>query len=134
MIAGCEPLMWQRDVSKAFRRCLISVEHLDLSWVVFAAEGLYWVSQHLGLPFGATSAVYAWHRVGNLLAWVILTSARAPLGRYVDDFFGASRSGIFWTGGKLLDVLGLALGFPMDPEKSVDYSILMDVLGIDVDL
>ena len=126
--------MWKRDVSKAFRRCPISVDHLDLSWVVFAAEGLYWVSQHLGMPFGATSAVYAWHRVGNLLAWVILTSARAPLGRYVDDFFGASRSGIFWTGGKLLDVLGLALGFPMDPEKSVDSSVLMDVLGIEVDL
>ena len=84
--------------------------------------------------FGATSAVYAWHQFGNLLVWVILTSAGAPLGRYVDDFFGASRSGIFWTGGKLLDVLGLALGFPMDPEKSVDYSVLMDVLGIEVDL
>ena len=65
---------------------------------------------------------------------MILTSARAPLSRYVDDFFGASRSGIFWTGGNLLDVLGLALGFPMDPEKSVDYSVLMDVLGIEVDL
>ena len=43
MTAGFEPRMWKRDVSKAFRRCPISVEHLDLSWVVFAAEGLYWV-------------------------------------------------------------------------------------------
>ena len=99
--------MWQRNVSEAFCRCLLSVEHLDLSWVVVAAAGLYWASQHLGMPFGATSAVYAWHRVGNLLAWVILTSARAPLGRYVDDFFGASRSSIFWTGGKLIAVLEL---------------------------
>ena len=49
-------------------------------------------------------------------------------------FFGASRSGIFGTGGKLLGAFGLAFGFPMDPEKSVDYSILMDVLGIEVDL
>ena len=38
MTAGFEPRMWKRDVSKAFRRCPISVEHLDLSWVVFAAE------------------------------------------------------------------------------------------------
>ena len=86
------------------------------------------------MPFGATSEVYAWHRFGHLLAWVILTSARAPLGRYVDEFFGASRSGIFWTGGKLLDAFGLALGFPMDPEKSVDHSISMGVLGIEADL
>ena len=34
----------------------------------------------------------------------------------------------------MLDVLGFALGFPMDPEKSVDASVLMDVLGIEVDL
>ena len=62
------PRMWQRNVSKAFRRSLISVEHLDLSWVVFAAEGLYWVSQHLGMPFGATSAVSARYRGGQFLA------------------------------------------------------------------
>ena len=42
--------------------------------------------------------------------------------------------GIFWTGGKLLDVLGLALGLPMDDAKTVDCSVLMDVLGIEVDL
>ena len=59
MTAGFEPRMWKRDVSKAFRRCAIFVEHIDLSWVVFAAEGLYWVSSHLGMPFGATSALSA---------------------------------------------------------------------------
>ena len=32
MTAGLEPRMWKRDVSKAFRCCPISVEHLDLSW------------------------------------------------------------------------------------------------------
>ena len=85
--------------------------HLDLSWVVFAAEGLSWVLQHLGMLLGATSAVYAGHRFGNRLVWVILTYAGALLGRYVDDFFGASRSSIFWTGGKLLHNLGVALGF-----------------------
>ena len=128
------PRMWKHDVSKAFRRCPIAVRHLDISWVVFMASECVWASQHLGMPFGATSAVYAWHRLGNLLAWVILTTARAPLGRYVDDFFGASVSGIRWSGGKLLDVLGLALGLPMDPGKSVDAAVLMDVLGIEVDL
>ena len=54
MTAGSEPRMWKRDVSKAFRRCPISVEHLDLSWVVFAADGFTgfhdtWEG-HSGLP------------------------------------------------------------------------------------
>ena len=72
--------------------------------------------------------------MGNLLSWILLTVAKAPVGRYVDDFFGASRDGVFWTGGRLLDILGLALGFPMDSGKSVDAALLMDVLGIEVDL
>ena len=35
---------------------------------------------------------------------------------------------------RLLDVLGLALGFPMDSAKSLDSSLPMDVLGIEVDV
>ena len=49
--AARSPRMWKRDVSKAFRRCPIAEEHLDLSWVVFMALGRTWVSQHLGMPF-----------------------------------------------------------------------------------
>ena len=51
--------------------------------------------------------------------------------RYVEGC--ASRSGFFWTGKNSL-MFRTAFGFPMDPEKSVGYSILMVVLGIDVDL
>ena len=60
------------------------------------------------------------------LAWVVLT--------FVDDLFGVYRCGFFWTGGKLSEVLGLASGFPLDPEKSVDYSSLMGAFGIEVNL
>ena len=124
LTAGLEPRVWNRDVSKAFRRCLISVEHLDLSWVVSAAEGLDGVSQHLGPLFGASSAAYAWHRFGTLWpgwSWHLSIPIRS--------FF---RCGFFWTGGKLREALGLASGFPMDPEKSVDYSLLMGAFGIEV--
>ena len=40
LTAGLEPRMWNRDMSKASRCCLISVAHFDLSWVVSATEGL----------------------------------------------------------------------------------------------
>ena len=64
------------------------------------------VSQHLRMNCGVTSAVYAGHRFGNLLAWVILTSARAPLSRSVDDF-SELLAVVSLDGGKILDVLGL---------------------------
>ena len=86
LTAGFLSPMWKRDVAKAFRHCPVRTDHLDLSWVVFRAFGVLWGAQHLGMPFGATSSVYAWHRVGNLLSWILLTVAKAPVGRYVDDF------------------------------------------------
>ena len=56
----------------------------------------------MGMPSGTTSSVYAWHRVGNLLAWIQLTVAKAPVGRYVDVFserlgtVSAGRGDAFW--------------------------------------
>eukprot|EP00972_Heterocapsa_arctica_P097744 14421070-Heterocapsa_arctica.AAC.1 len=67
MRAGCVPLFWKRDISRAFRRLPILASHLDLSWVVFLVAGCCMAAQHLGMPFGTISAVYAWHRTGALL-------------------------------------------------------------------
>ena len=84
LTAGCFPVMWKRDVSKAFRRCPIRSDHLDLAYVVFMTEGRHWVAQHIGMPFGATSSVYARHRVGNWLTWCFLMVAQL-------------QSGVSWT-------------------------------------
>ena len=60
------PRMWKRFVSEAFRRCPIAEAPLDVSWVGFIyGFGRTWASPHLGMPVGATSAVYAWHRIGT---------------------------------------------------------------------
>ena len=48
---------------KAFRRRAIHVSHLALSWAAFAAEGRVWAAQHVGMPVGATSGVYAPRRL-----------------------------------------------------------------------
>ena len=48
---------------------------------------------NLGMPFGIVSAVYVWHRVGFAL-WYIVVGLLAPMGRYVDDYFGASKTGV----------------------------------------
>jgi len=126
------PKLWKRDLRKAFRGIPIMAEHLDLSWVVWRYKGTLYVSRHLGMPFGTTSAVYGFHRVGAFLAAVVKRMALAPTLRYVDDFFGASRQGVFWTAGKLLEVISDLVGRPCDPKKSEQDLSLMVVLGIEV--
>ena len=64
MSVGVAPLMWKRDVAKAFGKVSIKHDATDLSWVVFLHDGVLWRSQHLAMPFGSTSANYAWHRTG----------------------------------------------------------------------
>ena len=131
---GVNPAMWKRDISSAFRRVPIFVEHLDLAWIVWLCAGLTWTAGHVGMPFGTVSAVYAWHRVGHALFSIIVKCLKAPMGRYVDDYFGASRSGVEWNGGACLTVLASLLGFPTDDAKSADSMIYMIVLGASVSL
>lgn len=121
--------MWKRDVSKAFRRVPIRSSHLEFSWSVWSDQGVLWTAQHKGMPFGTVSAVYAWHRVGHMLRTLVLRIFKAPVARYVDDFFGASKLGVVYTGGWLLTVLAGLLGFPTDPEKDSDNAESMVVLG-----
>ena len=103
-----------------------------VSWVVFLFQGIRWAAQHLAMPFGSISAVQAWHRTGAFLLAAVRRLARAPAARYVDDFFGASRKGVYWTGGRCLDVLARLAGFPCAGEKSVDQVATMVILGAQV--
>ena len=82
------------------------------------------------MPFGAVAAVFAWNRVGAFLAAVVTRLALAPTFRYVDDYFGASADGIYWTGGRCLSVLGSLLGFLCDGEKDNDGVLEMVILGV----
>lgn len=51
--------MWKRDVSRAFRCVPVAADHLETAWAVWVHQGLLWVAQHKGMPFGTVSAVYA---------------------------------------------------------------------------
>ena len=93
--------------------------------MVFCFQGELWVSVHYAVFFGATSAVYAWHRVGNFITYILRTLPKCPVGRYVDDFFGASRAGLYWHGGRMIDVSSALLGFPCDDSKSASEAMEM---------
>ena len=132
MAAGATPALWKRDVSSAFRRVPILAGHLDLSWVAWFDAGKFWIAQHLGMPFGTVSAVYAWHRLGHALLFIVVTLLKAPMGRYVDDYFGASRQGVEYTGGVCLTILAALVGLPTDEAKDAENLMKMVVLGATV--
>ena len=132
--SGIECRLWKRDIQNAFRRLPVRTEHLFLVWVVWMSSGEKVAAPHLGMPFGAVASVVAWHRVGSWLAKVIMTVARAPMARYVDDYFGASKRGVKWSGGRLLSLLCSLTGLLCDSEKDVDDDTSMIVLGLSVDL
>ena len=87
---------------------------------------------HFGMQFGAVAANHGWHRIGSFIAWIVRVHFRAPLGRYVDDFFGATAPGIKWTAGILVTKLAAMMDFPCDPSKDRDDGADMVVLGAEV--
>ena len=132
MSLGVRMVMWKRDISKAFRRVPVFFQHLQFAWVVWVHQGQLLKAQHRGMPFGTISAVYAWHRVGHVLLMVVLVVCCCPVARYVDDFFGADREGLVYSGGNCLSVISKLVGFLSEDDKDADNCIQMIVLGVDV--
>ena len=132
MRRGLQPRMWKRDVSRAFRRVPIQVDHLEFAWVAFMWRGMAWMAQHMGMPFGTTSAVHSWHRLGALLLAFVVRACLAPAARYVDDFYGASVAGVHWSGGRCLTVIAALTGLPCAPHKDADGLLDLVVLGAQV--
>ena len=58
--------------------------------------------------------------VQNLLCFLLLRALKVPVGRFVDDFFGAARDDLKWSGGRCTDRLAKALGLIIEPDKSED--------------
>ena len=78
---GVDPEMWKRDISSAFRRVPILATHLDLAWAVWQCGCDLFAAGHLGMHFGTVNSVYAWHRVGHALWYLVVVGLRAPMGR-----------------------------------------------------
>ncbi len=86
------PGLWKADIDSAFRRIPLLGDHLWAAGVTYLCGGVAWVALHNAMPFGATSSVYAWHRVGELLCTIARKVLHLPVYRYVDDFFAIGRS------------------------------------------
>ena len=59
--------------------------------VAYLNGGSPQLAWHNAMPFGATSSVVAWHRIGELIATIARRLLHLPVLRYVDDYFAADR-------------------------------------------
>ena len=88
---GSEPWLWKADVDSAFRRVPIRESHKWAGGVACIFDGEPWVAFHQGMPFGATSSVVAWHRIGELITSIARKLLHLPVYRYVDDWFAVDK-------------------------------------------
>ena len=65
-----EPGLWKADIDGAFRRIPVRPEHRWATAVAYMYRGVPMTSTHNGMPFGASSSVVAWHRIGEVLAHI----------------------------------------------------------------
>jgi hypothetical protein len=90
-LIGSAPWLWKADVDSAFRRLPIRESHKWAAGVSYIFENEPWVAFHQGMPFGATSSVVAWHRIGALITSIARELLHLPVYRYVDDWFAVDR-------------------------------------------
>ena len=88
---GMAPWLWKADIDAAFRRVPLAAAHRWAAVVAYLVDGRAWASFHNAMPFGATSSVWAWHRVGALIAHLARRLLHIPVLRYVDDYFSVER-------------------------------------------
>lgn len=60
------PVMWKRDIRKAFKSLPVMVGHHWYSYIVFAFSGHYYAALQYSMPFGCIAAVF-----GNFTDWEI---------------------------------------------------------------
>ena len=98
--ARANPVMFKRDIKRAFRTLAIRREHLHLFAMLWCFEGCVYRADHVAMPFGTVGAVYGWHRFANVYLAALRRLFLVPAAKFVDDFFGAGRSGVKWTAGR----------------------------------
>ena len=86
-----QPWLFKADIDSAFRRVPVQESHKWATGVAYLVKDQPMIAFHHGMPFGATSSVIAWHRIGELLTALARKLLKIPIFRYVDDYFAAER-------------------------------------------
>ena len=88
-----KPVQSKGDVSSACRRVRAKRAHRHLLAFAFMVSGVMMIANQNSAPFGAVGAMWAWHRIANLIMICCRQFMMLPLMKYVDDFFAINRDG-----------------------------------------
>ena len=133
-LTGAVPWLWKADIDAAFRRVPLMGAHIWASGVAYLVDNVAWCSFHYGMPFGATSSVWAWHRVGAMIAFLARKLLHLPVLRYVDDYFSADRKELVEHAMQCFARLTrLLLGHTSVSDRKLDFGASLLVLGIVVE-
>jgi len=91
-LMNCIPGLFKADVKSAFRRLLLKPEHRWASAVAYKLGSTIMVSLHNACMFGASSSVYNWERLAELITVIAIRWLGICLFRYVDDLFAPERA------------------------------------------
>jgi len=132
--SGEVPWLWKADVDAAFRRVPLASAHVWASGVAYMVDNVAWCSFHYGMPFGATSSVWSWHRVGAMIAHFARRILHIPVLRYVDDYFSAERRELAEHAMQCFARLTrILLGQTSIADRKLDFGSSLLVLGMTVE-
>ena len=90
-LMACAPGLLKADVNAAFRRIPLLPAHRWAAAIAYMLGDQIMVSCHNACMFGASSSVYNWERVGELITVILVRWLGICAYRYVDDFFAPER-------------------------------------------
>ena len=130
---GVQPGLWKADIDSAFRRIPLLPDHWWACAIAFKHEGELWISEHRAAPFGASSSVHAWERVGALICTIARRALRLPVHRYVDDYFGFERPSLVKHSMECFArLVRLLLGQSAIANKKLECGPDLTILGVEV--
>ena len=121
------------DVDAAFRRVPVAPRDRWAAHVAFIHNDTTFIAGHLAMPFGSTSSVYAWDRIGAALVRICRVILKIPLLRYVDDLFSAERNEcIVHCRECVVRLVKAILGPESVSAKKVCSGLPLEILGVNV--
>ena len=127
------PGLFKADVNAAFRRIPLRPSHRWAAAVVFRHQQQIMIASHMACPFGSTSAVYNWERVGSLLGALVRRVLHIAAVRYVDDFCAPERPETMEHAmGCLARLVRLLLGTSAIEDRKLAHGMSLIYLGVDI--
>ena len=130
LMAGVPGLI-KADVNAAFRRIPLLPAHRRAAAIAYKLGEVIMVSCHNACMFGASSSVYNWERLGELLTVVAIRWLGICVFRYVDDFFAPERGETMQHATQCIArLIRAVLGDDAIENRKLDYGTSLVILGV----